>query len=604
MQSLQQRTLVSKSISSSDIAQQINDLGACIHKAITHFNVRSFAVVLIDPSTIDRYHIDVGDNFESHSHNPFIDRLYVHIVLFDSYLIIRLAELSKLQKAPAEYTAVKSKSECLLDTRERTRESILNHLLRPGNRFVWLRGSPGMGKTSISMSVASALDERGVLGASFFWDKNQGRGLNSLDLFPSTLARQLAKHSRDYESVLVRHLQQASLSDVGEFPLDRQMRALILEPMYELKELWSSVDNRPEIFLDGLDECGDLEALKKLMKLVLMLDELPSTFAVLVSCRPESEVVYAWERASHGVPREDLNLLPKDDHHQTLRRIVEEGLKESVERSSWKPSPEEYDAFTTACRELPVLATIRVRDVCYRADHGSTLKMEFQSLSNIKSAPKDLDAEYLRILRRAFTSESTKIPQRVFSDYRQVVGTVAAARGEVSVDIMSHLLGKTPEEIRGSLKPISSIVDLPSDDTGQVKFYHATAREFVIGKPKGGRKDKVFFVKDTEGYFLGLSLLKFLNNAPEQFNMPTNRPLGDRNKWDEFMHEKPWELPHIKYATEWLLYHLDPSQLSSTSGELRSKFDRFLNGNLLLFFILYHHPHGIKFPNKMGQIVS
>ena len=73
------------------------------------------------------------------------------------------------------------------------------------------------------------------------------------------------------------------------------MKALILEPMDELKELWSPVDNRPVIVLDGLDECGDLEALKMLMKLVLMLDGLPSELAVLVSCRPESEVVHARE---------------------------------------------------------------------------------------------------------------------------------------------------------------------------------------------------------------------------------------------------------------------------------------------------------------------
>ncbi|KAF8337015.1 uncharacterized protein EI90DRAFT_2968768 [Cantharellus anzutake] len=51
-------------------------------------------------------------------------------------------------------------------------ESILDHLKEPKNRFVWLRESPGTGKTAISMSVASTVESQGTLAASFFWDKN------------------------------------------------------------------------------------------------------------------------------------------------------------------------------------------------------------------------------------------------------------------------------------------------------------------------------------------------------------------------------------------------------------------------------------------------
>ncbi|KAF8329696.1 uncharacterized protein EI90DRAFT_2832802, partial [Cantharellus anzutake] len=72
-------------------------------------------------------------------------------------------------------------SECLKTTRDGIQSAILSHLREPRNRFVWLRGSPGTGKTAISMSVASALDNQGALAASFFWDKNQkGMGLDSV----------------------------------------------------------------------------------------------------------------------------------------------------------------------------------------------------------------------------------------------------------------------------------------------------------------------------------------------------------------------------------------------------------------------------------------
>ena len=73
MKSLQQRSLVTKVISTSDIAEEINQLRTRIQGAIINFNVRSFAVGLIDYSAIDHYCIDISDNFESQSHDSFID---------------------------------------------------------------------------------------------------------------------------------------------------------------------------------------------------------------------------------------------------------------------------------------------------------------------------------------------------------------------------------------------------------------------------------------------------------------------------------------------------------------------------------------------------
>ncbi|KAF8313923.1 uncharacterized protein EI90DRAFT_2884548, partial [Cantharellus anzutake] len=102
-------------------------------------------------------------------------------------------------------------SKCLENTRVRIQESILDHLEKQEHRFVWLRGSPGTGKTAISMSVASTLAQQRRLAASFFWDKNQkGTGLDSIEHFPSTLARQLALFNTEYEGLLTNQLRQPS----------------------------------------------------------------------------------------------------------------------------------------------------------------------------------------------------------------------------------------------------------------------------------------------------------------------------------------------------------------------------------------------------------
>ncbi|KAF8324219.1 uncharacterized protein EI90DRAFT_2900087, partial [Cantharellus anzutake] len=120
----------------------------------------------------------------------------------------------------------------------------------------WLRGSPGMGKTAICLSIASRFKNQGTLAASFFWDKNQsGTGLDSIKQFPSTLAYQLASFNEEFKFSLVKHLRQRGLELVQNLPLEKQMGTLVVEPMGHLKDLLLLSKDRFVIILDGLDEC-------------------------------------------------------------------------------------------------------------------------------------------------------------------------------------------------------------------------------------------------------------------------------------------------------------------------------------------------------------
>ncbi|KAF8317254.1 uncharacterized protein EI90DRAFT_209771 [Cantharellus anzutake] len=366
-------------VTASNIAKDISDVNACINKAIT--SVSTEASILTLMQTI---------------------RASV------------TSELSRLKRAPAEHTYVKSKSECLPTTQVKVQDSILRHLKDTETRFVWLRGPPGTGKTAIAKSVASTLKAQNTLAASFFWDKNQvGTGLDSIELFPSTLAHQLACFDREFMMSLVRCLRQQDLQLPQHLPLDKQMKALVIEPMRNLMEVLPSGKDRLVIVLDGLDECGDLEALERLMELVLILEELPATFTVFVSCRPESLVVSAWDEARKRglvIPCEDVDIITKEEKYHTIRCMVEDGLRDRIKKSRWKPSEEDLHAFTLACRELPVMASVRIREVISQTRQGRTLQREFQYLLNLSDPPIDLNWEYLRILRRAYMRGSSAVP--------------------------------------------------------------------------------------------------------------------------------------------------------------------------------------------------
>ncbi|KAF8318543.1 uncharacterized protein EI90DRAFT_3083385 [Cantharellus anzutake] len=374
------------------------------------------------------------------------------------------------------------------------------------------------------------------------------------------------------------------------------MRALVVEPMGDLKDLLLSSKDRFIIILDGLDECGDQEALGTLMELVLMLRALPSTFTVLVSSRPEPQVISAWVDAEGGdfnIPCEDVDKIGEETLH-TVRRMVEEGLRDCVKKSAWKPSSEDFDTFASACRGLPVMASIRIRDVRTRTQRGSTLKREFEYLHNLRDAPLDLKSEYLRILRRAYMSDQSTIPPHVIENYRQVIGTIIAARRPLSLYSMSQLLGIAEDEVHATLEPISSIVEFSSEksrslqslmrvlrlDAVYPKFYHATMKEFLMDRPFGHESDQSFFINDLKGHFLGPPLLRLVNDVIER-NKSKIRTLGDSKKRKEFQGKKQPE--HVQYAFRYLFYHSDPSGLSN---EFSSEFDVFLTRNLLSFLTL------------------
>ncbi|KAF8323603.1 uncharacterized protein EI90DRAFT_3130242 [Cantharellus anzutake] len=266
------------------------------------------------------------------------------------------------------------------------------------DRFIWLRGSPGTRKTAISMSVASALDKERTLAASFFWDKNQeGTGLDLIDRFPSTLARQLAAFNAEYKSSLVRRLRAPSFSRIGGSAAEK-VKALIINPMREL-----------------------------------------------------------------------------------------EGI----------------------------------------------------------------------------------IRPHVAENYREIVGTITVAHECSSVYDISQLLGIHVDEVYSTLEPINPIMNVPSDDTKVVKFYHATAKEFIAGIPNDEEADKVF-ISDAKRYFLGLRLLRFVNGFVE-------RKL-------QSLQNEGWP-HHIEYAFQYLFQHLDPSLLfSQESNELQREFERFWTHNLVSFF--------------------
>ena len=117
----------------------------------------------------------------------------------------------------------------------------------------WLNGMAGTGKSTIALTVAREYDQKGRLGASFFFSRGGGDLGSSSKVF-TTLATQLAEKSPDLKRYICEAV--AENADIGNKGLYDQWNKLILQPLSRLNK--SSFPLPLILLIDALDECeGD-----------------------------------------------------------------------------------------------------------------------------------------------------------------------------------------------------------------------------------------------------------------------------------------------------------------------------------------------------------
>ncbi|KAF7976844.1 hypothetical protein HWV62_5546 [Athelia sp. TMB] len=437
------------------------------------------------------------------------------------------AALQRLPVAQADFLSV-PKDACTESTRMDIRKEIMSDLSDPSGRYVWLRGSAGLGKTAIAKSIAEQLNEDKRLAASFFFDKSgRTRNTGSSEYFITTLAFQLAEFYPPYRQALFRCLE--SRKSIISRPADeRQLQDLILTPLESIVDSTSTMVSFPPsvIVLDGLDECGEPVDLEFLMVMVIALSKLPPTIRILVSCRPEREVIDAWsEHLESGVyVTHDVDKIPEASTHADILEHVQQSLKKLPSRHSveWPPPPYDMALFAERCRGHFEIAHIRLRIL--QRSRGLSSEQAFKRLlQETDSRVLGVDAEYLRILRRAYPPpfspdglerSEMNLRTEVRQRYRTVVGTLLGLRDgrRLSSAGLALLLKMKKTEVEEVLGPISSIINVPDSLWEPITFFHATCPEFLRSSPldTSEEMDKVFFFASNEENMLGARCLELL----------------------------------------------------------------------------------------------
>ena len=206
-------------------------------------------------------------------------------------LILEKKELDDLVSVSGRYR-LPLRNPCM----EGTRLGILQEIetgieSTDGHNLIWIRGSPGVGKSALAASITSRLQGQGRRVIWFRFDRTQSTTITTEALwrvvaydfarwYPS-LRQQLAQGNRELSSSNIDHL----------------FKTLIEEPLSTLHDI--PHEGRPVIVIDALDECGglrhdssgmdDYESLLRTLKHWALVDCLRK-FKLIITSRPEDPI--------------------------------------------------------------------------------------------------------------------------------------------------------------------------------------------------------------------------------------------------------------------------------------------------------------------------
>ena len=187
---------------------------------------------------------------------------------------------------------------------ERTREAVLQEImdwiedLDRQTRFLWLHGPAGAGKSAIEQTIAELCDKMNFLAASFFFSRSIG-GRNEKTFLITTIVNQLIVSIPEIRE----HVGNALYNNpsLPTRSLEGQMDVLIVKTLEAAASSSTSgadfMNLRPKvIILDGLDECGDPESQRYILKVLLnSVSNHSIPFSFILASRPEQHIREAFD---------------------------------------------------------------------------------------------------------------------------------------------------------------------------------------------------------------------------------------------------------------------------------------------------------------------
>ena len=444
-------------------------------------------------------------------------------------------------------------------------------------RVCWLNGMAGTGKTSIAHTLSEILDEKQMLGASFFCSRSASQQVRDASFIVPTVATKLSQASPLLRSALSQAMEDEP--DVGSlYTLSMQFRLLLEEPIQRVIDL--SIKTYKIIVIDALDECTKPGMVEKLIQAVVTFaPKIPLKF--FISSRETTAIRNAFHHNRTHSPK-ILSL------HDVERTVVQEDIKLYLETSlsaiarrnphpiDWPP-PDELDILLERSDRLFIYAATAIRyigapDVDFRKRLTHVTR-----LTPARMQTGVIDSLYNDIMQQAFHSglEPDEVTPR-----REAHSAAVFLLVPLCMDGIASLLSMDGFQTRVALAPFRSVIHVPTSDTSPVSIFHASFRDFIVDP---SRCEK-FTLDSSEGHrMLTVHCLRCLNRDLKHniCNLDMNMTLSPSHD--------PCAIPDgLRYSCLHWASHLVHA-LAGTSPfhsviEIQDLVYEFLNNHLLHWF--------------------
>ncbi|KAF9543233.1 hypothetical protein CPC08DRAFT_716778 [Agrocybe pediades] len=400
------------------------------------------------------------------------------------------------------------KPKCHPRTRVKIRQIIMRWILgeeedgRAGKQFIWLSGAAGCGKSAIAQSTIESCMERGLLLASFFFNRSDPTRNHAGSLF-ATLAYQL------YCAFPRTEVQTEILSTIEKDPLvfkktfREQFTSLIIQPLrIHFSKDQSALLRIPFlIVIDGLDECTDRAAQKAILScLAESLRNSSLCIPIFVASRPEHDIKLSFSsKALKDIhTRLSLDLEDENDSNSDIRLYLYDRFAEIKDDFDNRTTGRKLDQDWPGDKVIETLvwkasgqfiyaATVirYVESTRHRPDHRLDIILDHRPVKG--DHPFDeLDSLYAMIL------ESVSDIQKVL----HVLSLWFMDVDRIHCSIFEKLLSYDEGELETLFYDMGALVRFELDNSVdfpeghnlyRLRFLHASFREYLLNAARSKR---------------------------------------------------------------------------------------------------------------------
>lgn len=365
---------------------------------------------------------------------------------------------------------------CLPGTRTELLSCITDWTESDDENIFWLNGMAGTGKSTIARTVAQGFNERGLLGASFFFKRGEAdRG--TAKYLITTIAGQLVTRHRQ----LVPEVLNAIKTDpriTSKFLRD-QFDQLLYRPLLKLQPDQSTTI---VIIIDAMDECDGDDDIKLILYLLFKLQEIQSVrLRVVLTSRPELPIRLGFQK-EENYQRLVLHELPAPVIERDIRLFLEYKLS-AIQRehslpSDW-PGNKKLKQLVQMAIPLFIFAATLCRfvgDEDWLPEERLTAVLEDEAITSTS----DMDRTYLPVLNQLLAAKNKKEFERLLQEFRNIIGVIVLLATPLSVITLAQLTGIPENKIINRLKRFHSVLSVPVDLEAPIRILHLSFRDFLI----------------------------------------------------------------------------------------------------------------------------